>query len=138
MRVTRKPNVTAGLKWPPEMCPTAEAITPIASPCASAITVRFPPCVAMIEPAPDEDQRERSDELREPALQKGRLHGKNPRTRGGRRPFEGCRRRPCQAEVFPRRITAETKGGTMSADILKRKIRNFPAANLSVRIAAAS
>ena len=52
MRVTRKPNVTAGLKWPPEMCPTAEAITPIASPCASAITVRFPPCVAMIEPAP--------------------------------------------------------------------------------------
>jgi len=26
----------------------------------------------------------------------------------------------------------------MSADILKRKIRNFPAANLSVRIAAAS
>jgi hypothetical protein len=31
-----------------------------------------------------------------------------------------------------------TKGGTMSADILKRKIRNFPAANLSIRIAAAS
>jgi hypothetical protein len=30
------------------------------------------------------------------------------------------------------------KGGTMSADILKRKIRNFPAANLNQRIAAAS
>jgi len=26
----------------------------------------------------------------------------------------------------------------MSADILKRKLRNFPAANLNVRIAAAS
>jgi hypothetical protein len=34
------------------MCPTAEAITPIASPWASAIAVRLPPCVAMIEPAP--------------------------------------------------------------------------------------
>jgi hypothetical protein len=30
--VTMKPSVTAGLKCPPEMWPTAEAITPIASP----------------------------------------------------------------------------------------------------------
>ena len=50
--VTRKPSVTAGLKCPPEMWPTAEAITPIARPCASAIAVRLVPCVAMIEPAP--------------------------------------------------------------------------------------
>jgi hypothetical protein len=41
-------------------------------------------------------------------------------------------------ETFPWRITAERKAAPMSADILKRKIRNFPAANLSVRIAAAS
>src|SRR5580765_3915985 len=34
------------------MCPTAEAITPIASPWASPIAVRLPPWVAMIEPAP--------------------------------------------------------------------------------------
>jgi hypothetical protein len=34
-------------------------------------------------------------------------------------------------------MSLRTKGTAMTADILKRKIRNFPAANLSVRIAAA-
>ena len=43
-----------------------------------------------------------------------------------------------EAELTPRRITAENERRPMSADILKRKIRNFPVANLSVRIAAAS
>jgi hypothetical protein len=31
---------------------------------------------------------------------------------------------------------AAKKGGTMSAEQLKRKLRNFPAANLTARIAA--
>src|ERR671937_1914794 len=52
--VTRKPKVTAGLKWPPEMWPTAETMTAIARPCAKAIPtiapVAFPS--AMIDPAP--------------------------------------------------------------------------------------
>jgi hypothetical protein len=39
----KKPSVTAGLKWPPEMWPTAETITAIARPCANAteISVRL-------------------------------------------------------------------------------------------------
>src|SRR5688572_10211486 len=43
LRVTTKPNVTAGLKCPPEMCPTAEAITAITSPWARAIGTSWPP-----------------------------------------------------------------------------------------------
>ena len=38
-RVTRKPRVTAGLKKPPEMKPTATTMTPMASPLASARSV---------------------------------------------------------------------------------------------------
>ena len=34
--VTQKPNVTAGLKWPPEMWPSAQTMIAIASPFASA------------------------------------------------------------------------------------------------------
>jgi hypothetical protein len=34
--------------------------------------------------------------------------------------------------------TAERKAATMSADDLKRKLRNFPVAKLSQRIAAAA
>jgi hypothetical protein len=34
-------------------------------------------------------------------------------------------------------MSLRTKGTAMTADILKRKLRNFPVANLSVRIAAA-
>jgi hypothetical protein len=41
------------------------------------------------------------------------------------------------ADVFCGVITAERKAA-MSADILKRKIRNFPVANLTARIATAS
>jgi hypothetical protein len=33
-------------------------------------------------------------------------------------------------------LNAAQKGGTMSADQLKRKLRNFPAANLGARVAA--
>ncbi len=39
-RVTQKPIVIAGLKWPPEMCPMAETMMAIARPCASAIPSR--------------------------------------------------------------------------------------------------
>ena len=48
--VTSIESVTAGLKWPPEMCPTAVTISPIASPFASACPTRSAPCSA--EPAP--------------------------------------------------------------------------------------
>src|SRR5438094_5409761 len=49
-RVTTKPSVTAGLKWPPEMCPTADAITAMARPLASA-TATASPLVLMNVPA---------------------------------------------------------------------------------------
>jgi hypothetical protein len=42
-RVIPKPNVTAGLKCPPEMCPTADAMTAITRPCANAIPTSCPP-----------------------------------------------------------------------------------------------
>jgi hypothetical protein len=42
-----------------------------------------------------------------------------------------------RADVFLALSTAERKAA-MSADILKRKIRNFPVANLNERIATAS
>src|SRR4051794_40324648 len=52
----RNPNVTAGLKWAPEMWPTAETMTPIARPCASATptSVRLPgtPTTDAIAPQP--------------------------------------------------------------------------------------
>ena len=46
----RKPNVIAGLKCPPEMCPTADTITAIARPCANAIATRLRPDA--VSPAP--------------------------------------------------------------------------------------
>src|SRR6266540_1617330 len=49
-RVIKNPNVTAGLKCPPEMCPTAEAMTAITNPCANATPTRPEP--VMIAPAP--------------------------------------------------------------------------------------
>jgi hypothetical protein len=85
----------------------------------------------------DEDERERPDKLGEPALQQGRTHPKNPRTRVGWRQFEGCRR-PRRKPKISSAYQLRNERRPMSADILKRKIRNFPAANLSVRIAAAS
>jgi hypothetical protein len=46
-------------------------------------------------------------------------------------------RERARADIFRAFITAERKAA-MSADILKRKIRNFPVANLTERIATAS
>ena len=80
-------------------------------------------------PCADEDQREGPDELRETALQEGlSSHAKNPRTRVGRR--------RAGADVL-RGVSLRNERRPMSADILKRKIRNFPVANLNIRIAAA-
>ena len=79
-------------------------------------------------PCTDEDQREGPDELRETALQEGLSHAKNPRTRVGRRSAE--------ADVL-HGVSLRNERRPMSADILKRKLRNFPVANLNIRIAAA-
>jgi hypothetical protein len=81
-------------------------MTPIASPCASA---RY-------RSGAYEHEREGADELRE-----------------GDGSFEGSRLGP-----FPPTYnlsTAERKAA-MSAEILKRKLRNFPVASLSQRITA--
>src|SRR5947209_17708594 len=54
-RVIKKPTVIAGLKWPPEMCPSAETITAMASPCAIAMPISEGSWMALavtIEPAP--------------------------------------------------------------------------------------
>jgi hypothetical protein len=53
-----------------------------------------------------------------------------------KRQFEGCRAAR-SGPTLSRRITAERKAA-MTADILKRKIRNFPVANLNERIATSS
>jgi hypothetical protein len=45
-------------------------------------------------------------------------------------------RRPATADVFLG-VSLRNERRTMAADILKRKLRNFPVANLSIRIAAA-
>jgi hypothetical protein len=80
-------------------------------------------------PCTDEDQREGPDELSETSLQE-RLswHAKNPRSRVGPR--------RSGADVL-RGVSLRNERRLMSADILKRKIRNFPVANLNIRIAAA-
>ena len=39
----KNPSVIAGLKWPPEMWPTADTITAIARPCANAIPTSASP-----------------------------------------------------------------------------------------------
>ena len=59
--VIRKPKVTAGLKCPPEMCPTADTITAIASPNASATPTE--PGVGDDRADADEDEGEGADEL---------------------------------------------------------------------------
>ena len=41
--VTTNPSVTAGLRWPPEMYPTAETMTANARPVASAIATSEKP-----------------------------------------------------------------------------------------------
>ena len=64
--------------------------------------------------------------------------GKNPRTRGGRRQIEGWQRTLRTPKLSLAFQLLRNERRPMSADILKRKLRNFPAANLNVRIAAAS
>ena len=48
-RVTRNASVTAGLKWPPEMCAKTAIITASARPYASETPIR-PPEPTMIAP----------------------------------------------------------------------------------------
>ena len=60
--VTSIESVTAGLKCPPEMCPTAVTMIPIASPFASAWPTRIGRRQGRA--CAEEDQRERADELR--------------------------------------------------------------------------
>ena len=74
LRVTTNPKVTAGLKCPPEMWPTAEAITAITSPCANATGSSWPPGEEA-RPDADEDERERADELGNRAAQPVDRHG---------------------------------------------------------------
>ena len=59
--------MTAGLKWPPEMKPSAETKTAITRPCASATSVSDRANAS--RRAADEDQRERADELGRSAAQ---------------------------------------------------------------------
>jgi hypothetical protein len=85
-------------------------------------------------PGAHEDEREGADELREPPLECVSIHDPNRRARADGS-FEGSRSRP-----FPPTYnvsTAERKAA-MSAEILKRKLRNFPVASLSQRITAIS
>src|SRR3954452_4907366 len=52
-RVTRNPIVTAGLKWPPEMCPSAVTAIASASPFARATSSRLgSPAIVTDTPAP--------------------------------------------------------------------------------------
>ena len=76
-RVTRKPSVTAGLKKPPEMNPTAETMTRD----HEAVREREVGRRARVRgtAAGDEDQRERADELGDaPADVVALQHGANP------------------------------------------------------------
>jgi hypothetical protein len=86
----------------------------------------------------DEDQREGPDELRSSALEEIGLPTREPLERGanGARSRDGSGRRGGRISHLAS-LSLRTKGRAMTADNLKRKIRNFPAANLSVRIAAA-
>jgi hypothetical protein len=53
-----------------------------------------------------------------------------------KRHFEGCSARGPRPTFFG--VTTAERKAAMSAEILKRKIRNFPVANLNERIATAS
>src|SRR3954451_10513391 len=141
--VARNPSVIAGLKCPPEMWPTAETMTAIARPCARAMPTSvgsWMPAADMIEPAPTKISVNVPTNSATP-----RRIGSVTRPRLERRPdgTETAERGiPPAAEqtdvvgaVFVRQCGTK-KGGTMSADQLKRKLRNFPAANLSARLAA--
>ena len=113
------------------MCPTAEAITPIARPCASAIAVRLPPPVAMIEPAPTKISVNAPTNSANPRWSASRFTLETVES-GPDGSFEGCWRCPFRPTYLM--STAERKAA-MSAEILKRKLRNFPVASLTERIA---
>jgi hypothetical protein len=117
------------LKWPPEMCPTAEAITAIASPWASPIAVRLPPAVAMIEPTPTKMS------VKVPTNSAVPSWLERPRD-GVRTLLRGMAPKGCEADVFLGVILRNERRQPMSASDLKRKLRNFPAANLNQRISA--
>src|SRR3954451_16089548 len=91
------------------MWPTAEAITAITSPWARAIAVRLPPWVAMIEPAPTKTSANVPTNSAKPRCSGAVRTTKNPRTRGGRRHFEGCRPRCLEPTPSVGVSTAERK-----------------------------
>jgi hypothetical protein len=115
------------------MWPTAEAITPIASPCASAIAVRLPPPVAMIEPAPTKISVNAPTNSANPRWSASRFTLRTLRGASDGS-FEGWSLNPPRPTYLL--STAERKAA-MSAEILKRKLRNFPVASLSIRISNA-
>ena len=76
-RVTRKPSVTAGLKNPPEMNPTATTMTPIGETVRERQVGRRPRVRGAA--AGDEEQREGADELGDASADVVALeHGANP------------------------------------------------------------
>src|SRR3954466_5817122 len=93
------------------MCPTAEAITAIASPWARAIAVRLPLWVAMIEPAPTKTSANVPTNSAKPRCRGAVRTSKNPRTRGGRRQFEGWREARARTKLYSA-YHCGTKGGT--------------------------
>jgi len=85
----------------------------------------------MIEPAADEDEREGADELREPPLEGVPIHAQDTRNRVGWI-VRGILPRPVSADLPGVNCGKEMR--PMSAEILKRKLRNFPVASLNERI----
>jgi hypothetical protein len=109
-------------------------MTPIARPCASAIAVRFPPPVAMIEPAPTKMSVNAPTNSANPRWSASRFTPKNVEIRPDGS-FEGSGR----ASIWPNYQLSTADGRRfMTAEILKRKLRNFPVASLSKRITATS
>ena len=93
--------MTAGLKCPPEMWPTAETITAIARPVAIATADDVVRAVDRRCAGADEEQRERADELGDRALDDvERIHAAEHTAHVGRvlgepsRPSPGAHRGP--------------------------------------------
>jgi len=78
----------------------------------------------------DEDQRERADELREPPLEGVPMRAANVRSASDGS-FEGSCCGPPRPTYL---MSTAVRKAAMSAEILKRKLRNFPVASLSERI----
>ena len=85
-RPSHSPTVTAGLKWPPEMCPNAYATVSTARPNASATPSKADPDVVEAGAehggaAAGEHQPERADQLDgEPPAEPGRRRFSHPST----------------------------------------------------------